>query len=214
MSNFSDLFSPVSQMLMFFLLFPFLINRIGIEKEKTIFIYFIAFSTVMEIYTDTSLIFKLTYIWMSHIYFPAEYFFFFFTLLGWESHYKKPWLILGVMVGIFVLIDNFVITSFFTYSTKSLSIQNLFLFLFSSWTIIGISTKNFIPFYKDERFYIAAGIFIYSGLTSLMYLFYNAFNILFPFYIVSWSAICLNLFFTYSMVLYYRQRKMLTEALK
>ena len=74
--------------------------------------------------------------------------------------------------------------------------------------------QNFIPFYKDERFYIAAGIFIYSGLTSLMYLFYNAFNILFPFYIVSWSAICLNLFFTYSMVLYYRQRKMLTEALK
>jgi len=214
MSNFSDLFSPVSQMLMFFSLFPFLINRIGIEKEKTIFIYFIAFSTVMEIYTDTSLIFKLTYIWMSHIYFPAEYFFFFFTLLGWESHYKKPWLILGVMVGIFVLIDNFVITSFFTYSTKSLSIQNLFLFLFSSWTIIGISTKNFIPFYKDERFYLATGILLYASIASLMYLLYDYSKVRLQYDIGYYAIITMNFLFITSMLIYYRKRKMLAEALK
>jgi len=96
----------------------------------------------------------------------------------------------------------------------ALSIQSSFFFLFSASILIEITTRNFIPFYKDERFYIAAGIFIYSGLTSLTYLFYNAFNVLFPFYVVSLSGICLNLLFTYAMVLYYRKRKMLAEALK
>ncbi|MFA6980397.1 MAG: hypothetical protein WC209_13835 [Ignavibacteriaceae bacterium] len=199
---------------MFFSLFPFLINKIEIEKEKIIFIYFIAFSTVMEFYVDTSAYLKVSVLWMSHIYFSAEYFFFFFILFQYGPRFKQFWLIMGGIVAVFVLADNFIITPFAKYSYISLSTQDFFLFLLSSWIIIELTVKNFVPFYKDDRFYIATGIFIYSSLMALMSFLFNSFLVKLPFSIGSWSIICMNFFFTYAMVLYYKQRKMLAEALK
>jgi hypothetical protein len=93
----------------------------------------------------------------------------------------------------------------------AMSLQNFFFFLFSARILIEITTRNFIPFYKDERFYVVAGIFIYTSLTSLMYLFYNFFQVLLPFYIVTFAGVSLNLMFTGSMLCYYRYRKILSQ---
>src|SRR3989339_393513 len=203
-----------TQTLLFCTLFLFLFSKIELEKDKKLIVYYIAISFLAEIASGATSFYLIKNVWIAHIYFPIEFLFFFLILLQWVIRYRKYWIIAGVIVGTYIALDYFFLSDLSMYSAMALSIQSSFFFLFSASILIEITTRNFIPFYKDERFYIAAGIFIYSGLTSLMYLFYNAFNILFPFYIVSWSAICLNLFFTYSMVLYYRQRKMLTEALK
>ncbi len=204
----------LSQTLLFFSLFLFLINKIKIGKEKRLLFFYINLAFLSEITSYITLKYNIRNVWLAHIYFPIEFLFFFLILLQWVIRYRKYWIIAGMIIGTYIMLDYFYLTDFSKYSTLALSLQNSLFFLFSASILIEITTRNFIPFYKDDRFYIAAGIFIYSGLTSLMYLFYNAFNFLFPFYVVSLSGICLNLFFTYSMVLYYRQRKMLAEAIK
>ena len=204
----------ISQALLFLSLFAFLIKKIEIEKEKKFFIFFIAFNFLSEIFSRTTTWFKIINIGAAHVYFSVEFFFFFFILYQWENRFKRSWLISGAVVGVFVLIDNFIITPFSKFAVFSASSQNFFLFLFSAHQIIEITTKNFIPFYRDDRFYIAAGIFVYSSITALMFLLYNFFTVILPFNIGYLSIICMNFFFTYSMVLYYRQRKMLAEALK
>ncbi|MFA6980396.1 MAG: hypothetical protein WC209_13830 [Ignavibacteriaceae bacterium] len=203
-----------SQSLLFFSLFLFLFSKTEVGKEKRVLVIYIALASLSDVTATTTLYYCIKNIWLAHIYFPIEFLFFFLILLQWVIRYRKYWILTGVIIGVYIVVDYFFLTDLSMYSALALSIQSSFFFLFSASILIEITTRNFIPFYKDERFYIAAGVFIYSGLTSLMYLFYNAFNVLFPFYVVSLSAICLNLFFTYSMVLYYRQRKMLAEVLK
>ena len=203
-----------SQGLLFFSLILFLFNKIEIGREKRLLILYIAIAALSDVTATTTLYYSIKNIWLAHIYFPIEFLFFFLILLQWVIRYRKYWIIAGVIVGTYIALDYFFLSDLSMYSAMALSIQSSFFFLFSASILIEITTRNFIPFYKDERFYIAAGIFIYSGLTSLTYLFYNAFNVLFPFYVVSLSGICLNLLFTYAMVLYYRKRKMLAEALK
>lgn len=203
-----------TQTLLFCTLFLFLFSKIELEKDKKLIVYYIAISFLAEITSGATSFYLIKNVWIAHIYFPLEFLFFFLILLQWVIRYRKYWIIAGVIIGTYITLDYFYLTDFSKHSTLALSLQSSFFFLFSASILIEITTRNFIPFYKDDRFYIAAGIFIYSGLTSLMYLFYNAFNVLFPFYVVSLSGVCLNLFFTYSMVLYYRKRKMLAEALK
>jgi len=200
--------------MLFLSLFPFLVKKIEIGKEKKILVFFIALASVSEIFSRTTTWFKIINIGAAHVYFSVEFFFFFFILYQWENRFKKYWMISGAIIGSYVLIDNFIITPFSRFAVFSASLQNLFLFLFAAHLIIEITTKNFIPFYRDDRFYIAAGIFVYSSITALMFLLYNFFSVLLPFYIGYLSIICMNFFFTYSTVLYFRQRKMLAEALK
>lgn len=206
--------SFTSHAILFLTLFPFLIRKIEIEKEKNIFVFFIAFATISEILSQTTVLFKVNNIGMSHIYYAAEFFIFFFILYRWVNRFNKYWLISGALIGIYVLTDNFFITPYSRIAIFSASLQNLFLFLFSAHLIIEITTKNFIPFYSDDRFYIVAGIIVYSSIVSLTFLLYNYLGVILPFYIGLSSIICMNSFFTCSMVLYYRQRKMLAEALK
>lgn len=203
-----------TQTLLFCTLFLFLFSKIELEKDKKLIIYYIVISFLSEITTGTTSFYLIKNVWFAHIYFPLEFLFFFLILLQWVIRYRKYWIIAGVIIGTYIALDYLFLTDFSRHSTLALSLQSSFFFLFSASILIEITTRNFIPFYKDDRFYIAAGIFIYSGLTSLMYLFYNAFNVLFPFYVVSLAAGCLNFFFTYSMVLHFRKRKMLAEALK
>ena len=204
----------ISHSMLFLSLLPFLIKKIEMGKEKKIFVFFIVFTTLSEIIADITTYFRINNIGLAHIYFSAEFFFFFFILYQWENRFKKYWLISGALIGSYALIDNFIITPFSQFAIYSASLQKLFLFLFSAHLIIDITTKNFIPFYKDDRFYIAAGIFVYSSITALMYLLFNFFSVMLPFDIGTLSVICMNFFFIYSMVMYYRQRKMLAEALK
>jgi len=204
----------ISQALLFLSLFPFLIKKIEIGKEKKIFVFFIAFNFLSEIFSRTTTWFKIINIGAAHIYISVEFFFFYFILYQWANRLKKYWLISGALIGSYVLIDNFIITPFSKTAIYSGSLQNLFLFLFSAHLIVEITTKNFIPFYRDDRFYIAAGILIYSSITTLMFLLYNFYLVTLPFYIAYFATNCLTFLFTYSMVLYYRQRKMLAEALK
>ncbi len=204
----------ISQILLFLSLFPFLIKKIEIGKEKKLFIFFIAFNFLSEIFSRTTTWFKIINIGANHVYFSVEFFFFFFILYQWENRFKKYWLISGALIGSYILLDNFIITPFSKTAIYSGSLQNLFLFLFSAYLIVEITTKNFIPFYRDDRFYIAAGILIYSSITTLMFLLYNFYSVLLPFYISYLAINSMTFLFIYSMVLYYRQRKMLTEALK
>lgn len=203
--------SIISHAILFLSLFPFLIKKIEIGKEKKIFVFFIAFATISEIFSGTTVLYKINNIGMSHVYFSAEFFFFFFILFQWENRFKKYWLISGAAVGIFVLLDNFIITPFSRFAVFSASLQNFFLFLFSAHLIIEITIKNFIPFYRDDRFYIAAGIFVYSSITALMFLLYNFFSVILPFNIGILSMICMNFFFLGSMLCYYRYRKILAQ---
>ena len=204
----------VSQSVLFLTIFLFLFNKVEIGKEKKLFIIYINFALLSEIVSVSTGLNNINNIWLAHLYFPVEYFLFYLILLQWTVRYMKYWITVGVFIGAYIVLDYFFLTDFSKHSIIALSLQNSFFFIFSASMLIEITTRNFIPFYKDERFYIATGIFIYSSLTSLMYLFYNFFNILFPFYIVSIAGATLNLFFTFAMVLYYKKRKMLAEALK
>jgi len=211
MRPFLRILGLLSHAVLFLSLFLFLVKKIEIGKEKKIFVFFIVFAVVSEIFAQTTTWFRIINVGATHIYFSAEFFFFFFILYQWESRFKKYWLISGAVVGVFVLIDNFIITPFSKFAVYSASLQNFFLFLFSAHLIIEITTKNFIPFYRDDRFYIAAGIFIYSSITALMFLLYNFFTVILPFNIGYLSIICMNFFFIGSMVCYYRYRKILSQ---
>jgi len=204
----------ISQALLFLTLFPFLFKKIEIGKEKKILVFFIAFNFLSEIFSRTTTWYKIDNTGATHVYYPIEFFFFYFILYQWENRLKKYWLISGAFIGSYVLLDNFIITPFSKSAIYSGSLQNLFLFLFSAHLIVEITTKNFIPFYRDDRFYIAVGILIYSSITTLMFLLYNFYSVVLPFYIAYLAINCLTFLFTYSMVLYYRQRKMLAEVLK
>jgi len=212
--SFNFLFSLVAQLLLFSSLIPFLINKIEIGREKRIFVVFIAFSTVMEILGDSLAGHQINNLGFAHVYYTAEFFFFFLILFQFGTQYKRYWLIPFTLIGIYILVDNFIITATTKFASNSASIQNLFLFIFSAKQIIKITTNNFIPFYKDDRFYIVAGIFVYTGITALLFIIKD-FNLIMFIYSISFLIInSMNFFFTYSMVLYYRQRKMLAEALK
>lgn len=206
--------SFTSHAILFLSLFPFLTNKIEVGEGKKIFVYFIAFTSLSEIHSQTTTMYKINNIGMTHVYYLIEFIFYFLFLYRWENRFKRYWLISGIVVGVYILIDNFIATPFNEFAISSASLQNFFLFIFSAGQIIAITTKNFIPYYRDDRFYIAVGIFVYTSITALMFLLYNFFSVMLPFYIVNSSIICLNLFFTYSMVIYYRKRKMLAEALK
>lgn len=213
MSYYIHLLGLISHILLFLSLISFLIKRIEIGKEKRLFVYFIAYYIIAEVLSRVTSFFLINNLGMTHVYFPTEFFFFFFILYQWENRFKKYWLISGLLIGVFVLADNFIATPFSKFAIYSASLQYLFMFLFSARQIIELTTKSFIPFYRDDRFYIAAGIFIYSSITALMFLFYNLFAIRFQFNIGYLSMVFMNFFFTYSMVLHYRQRIMLAEAL-
>jgi len=204
----------ISQSLLFMSLFLFLIKKIEIGKDKRLIILYIVVASLSDVTAATTNYFFIRNVWLAHVYFPIEFLFFFLILLQWTIRYRKYWIITGVIIGTYIALDYFFLTDFSKHSIRAMSIQSSFFFLFSAIMLIEITTRNFIPFYKDERFYFTSGIFIYSSLTSLMYLFYNVLDVLFPFYIVAMAAASLNLFFTFAMVLYYRQRKMLAEALK
>ncbi|MFA6597559.1 MAG: hypothetical protein WCS69_07540 [Ignavibacteriaceae bacterium] len=213
MKYFLQYLGLISTAILFLSLFPFLIKKIEIGKEKRIFVYFIAFSVLSEIVVQTTYWHKINNIGLAHVYFSVEFFFFFFILYQWETRYKRYWLISGLLIGVFVLIDNFIITPFSKFATYSASLQNFYLFLFSARLLVEITTKNFVPFYRDDRFYIAAGIFIYSSITALMYLLYNFFTVILPFNVGYVSVICLNSLFIESMISYYWRKKILAEAL-
>lgn len=206
--------SLITHTALFLSLSPFLIMKIELGKEKQALVFFIAFTVIFEIFSQTTTWHNINNLGGSHLYFSAEFFFIFFILYQWEKRFKKYWLISGALIGSYVLLDNFIITPFTKIAIFSASLQNLFLFLFSAHLLIEITTKNFIPFYKDDRFYITVGIFIYTSITALMFLLYNFFSLMLPFYIGFFSVICMNFFFTYSMALHFRQRKILAEALK
>jgi len=206
--------SLVPQILVFLSLIPFLIKKVEIEKEKILFVLFISFSSIMEIVADTFSMQGLNNYVFGHIYRAGEFFFFFFLLLQGEKKYRVFWLAAGLVMGVFVLIDNFWITPFTQFTSSSTSAQSVFLFVFSSKKIITITTKNFIPFHKDERFYMVTGIFIYTGITALMFIIPGFVFQILPMWIYFFVANGTNFFFLASMVVYYKRRKMLAEALK
>jgi len=213
MKYFLEVLGLILHIVLFLSLFPFLLKKIEIGKEKRLFVYFIPFTVLSEIISQTTNWYKINNIGLAHVYFSAEFFFFFFILYQWETRYKRYWLISGALIGVFILIDNFIITPFSKFAIYSASLQNFYLFLFSARLLVEITTKNFVPFYKDDRFYIASGIFIYSSITALMYLLYNFLSVLLPVYIGYLSIIFTNFFFVASMVSYYRRKKILAEAL-
>ncbi len=203
--------SPISQILLFFSLFLFLFNKIEIEKEKKLFVLYIVLAFFSEVISIVTWYCNIRNVWLAHLYLPVEFILFFLILLRWENRYRKYWIAGGISVGAYIFIDYFFLTDFSHYAIMAMSLQNFFFFLFSARILIEITTRNFIPFYKDERFYVVAGIFIYTSLTSLMYLFYNFFQVLLPFYIVTFAGVSLNLMFTGSMLCYYRYRKILSQ---
>lgn len=203
--------SPISQILLFFSLFLFLFNKIEIEKEKKLFVLYIVLSFLSEAASVATYIYKIRNVWLAHLFLPVEFILFFLILLQWENRYRKYWIAGGITIGAYIFTDYLFLTDFSHYAIIAMSLQNLFFFLFSARILIEITTRNFIPFYKDERFYVVAGIFIYTSLTSLMYLFYNFFQVLLPFYIVTFAGVSLNLMFTGSMLCYYRYRKILSQ---
>ena len=205
--------SPISQILLFSSLFLFLFNKIEIEKEKKLFVLYIVIAFLSEVTSAATFIYKIRNVWLAHIYCSIEFFLFFFILLQWENRYRKYWIAAGILAGTYVNLDYFFLTDFSKFPVIGMSLQSFFFFLFSTRMLIEITTRNFIPFYKDERFYIVAGIFIYTSLTSLMYLFFNIFDVLLSYNIVTIAGVCLNLFFTGAMLCYYRYRKILAQAL-
>lgn len=204
----------ISETTLFLSLLPFVIKKIEVESGKSILVFFIAFGAIAEIYASTTASLGINNRAGSHIYFAFEFFFFFFLIFNGAKLFRSFWFVLGMLVGCYVLLDNFFITPFSRFAIFSLSIQNLLLFLFSITEIILITQKKFIPLYRDDRFFIITGIFIYSSISALMYLVFNFYSIILPFHIANLSTVCLNAFFTYSMVIYYRRRKILVEALK
>jgi len=206
--------SNISVVILFLSLFLFLFSKIEIGKEKKIFLLYIIVAFLSEIVTHFTAVFHIRNVWFGHFFFPMEFLLFFLILLQWENRYRKYWIAAGALVGTYVSLDNFLLTDFSKFPVIAMSIQNFFLFLFSTRMLIELTTRNFIPFYKDERFYIVAGIFIYTCMASLMNLFFNLFSVYFPSDLMVFAGLSLNLLLTYAMVLYYRQRKMLAEALK
>jgi len=200
------------QAILFFSLFPFLFNKIEIGSEKKRIVYYITFSTVVEIYVQTTIWGNLNNIVGTHFYYPLEFLFLFFMLHEWETHYKKLWLISGMIVWSILLIDNFYLTDFSTFPSFSASLQNFYLFLFSARVFLIITTKNFIPFYRDDRFYAAAGIFVYSSLTTLMFLLYKVLNIILPYHVSAVIVIGENALFLTSMIVQYKRQKLLSQV--
>jgi len=205
--------STISQSFLFLLLFLFIFNKLEIEKEKRVIVAYICFTFLFEILMIVSHHKRLVNMTLSHFYFPIEFFLLYFILYGFVKKYRLYWKISGGIIGIFLLAESFILVEFSKVPALAMSVQGFFLLLFSAWIVIELTTMNFIPFYKDENFYFASGILLYTSISSAMFVFFNFFRIRLPFDLAIISAVGSNLIFSVGVIIYYTRRKMLKKIL-